>query len=282
MKAKPFLKWVGGKRQLLNEIDKKISQIEYNKYFEPFVGAGAVLFFLSPRYARINDTNLELINVYRTIKDSSDKLVTKLKYHKNRHSKEYFYSIREKDRKSSFNRWGNISRAARTIYLNKTCFNGLYRVNRKGEFNTPFGKYRNPNILDKENIQMVSEFLNKNDIEMTNDDFSVAVRGAQAGDLVYFDPPYDTVSETSSFTEYTAGGFTKHDQGRLKCLVDDLTRRGVYVLLSNSATDYILNLYREYEPHTKIVSANRTINSNPKKRGKVQEVLIDNFDQIRR
>lgn len=272
LEIKPFLKWVGGKRQLIPEIEKYIPE-NIETYYEPFIGAGAVLLHIQPKKAVISDMNSELINCYKVIKENLDELITELKKHKN--DKDYFYEVRAWDKEKEYSKRSNIEKAARLIFLNKTCFNGLYRVNKKGYFNTPFGKYTNPNIVDNDNLANLNKFFNKCKINIYNQDFEETVKNAKEGDFVYFDPPYDPLSETSSFTSYDSSGFGKKEQERLKKVVDELTKKKVKVLLSNSATDYIKNLYKEYTIIE--VQAKRSINSDATKRGTVSEVLIKNY-----
>jgi len=269
----PFLKWVGGKRQLMPAIKKLIPK-GYTNYYEPFIGGGAVLFNLQPKNAVINDFNKELINVYQTIKDNPEELISDLKTHKN--ESDYFYNLRALDRQESFENLSNIKKASRVIYLNKTCFNGLYRVNNSGEFNSPFGRYKNPNIVNETTIRAVSKYLNSNNIIILNEDFAEAVEGIEKGDFVYFDPPYHPVSESSNFTGYVQGGFDIYDQVRLRDLCNQLNQKGVKFLLSNSATQFIEDLYKDYK--ISYVKANRSINSNAKKRGEIDEVLIRNYE----
>ena len=270
----PVLKWAGGKRQLLRDIIKHIPE-KYSTYYEPFLGGGAVLFELQPKRAVVNDINEELINVYLMIRDHVEELIEDLKKHKN--EAEYFYKIRELDRdKEKYNKLSNIEKASRIIYLNKTCYNGLFRVNSQGQFNVPFGKYKNPNIVNETTLRAVNNYFNKAKITFKCGDFEDAVKGARKNSFVYFDPPYDPVSDTSSFTGYDIGGFDKEEQIRLKELCDKLNKRGVKFLLSNSATDFILDLYKDY--NITIVQANRAINSKGNKRGKVDEVLVKNYE----
>lgn len=270
----PVVKWVGGKRQLLKDITQYIPQA-YSTYYEPFLGGGAVLFDLQPAKAVVNDINEELINVYETIRDDVEGLIADLEKHKN--EAEYFYMIREKDRdREKYNQLSKVERASRIIYLNKTCYNGLFRVNRHGEFNTPFGRYKNPNIVNKDTLRAVSEYFNKANITFRCGDFEDAVKGVRKGSFVYFDPPYDPVSESANFTGYDKGGFNRDEQIRLKKLCDKLNERGVKFLLSNSATDFILDLYKDYD--IKIVQAKRAINSKGDKRGEVNEVLVKNYE----
>ncbi|TRM10350.1 DNA adenine methylase [Lentibacillus cibarius] len=269
----PFLKWAGGKRQLLPEIRKYVPN-KFNTYYEPFVGAGAVLFDLQPKKAVINDVNVELINTYKVIKDHVDELVNDLKKHEN--DKEYFYKVRDLDRKEEFKNLTQIEKSSRVIYLNKTCFNGLFRVNSQGQFNVPFGRYKNPQIVNEIVLKAVNHYLNQNNVTILNDDFEEVVSSAKRGDFIYFDPPYDPVSDTSSFTGYSLGGFDKSEQERLRDTFVELDNRGCYVLLSNSATDFIKDIYKDY--HIKVVSASRSINSNASKRGKIDEVLVMNYE----
>jgi len=276
--VKPFLKWAGGKRQLIPEImashlpKKRITN--KSTYFEPFIGGGALLFALQPQNAVLNDSNAELINCYKIIRDSVDELIEDLKRHENEEN--YYYAIREWDRAREYQTKTEIERASRIIFLNKTCYNGLFRVNSSGQFNVPFGRYKNPNILDIAVLKAVSQYLNEHQVKILNQDFEDCVRDAIAGDFIYFDPPYDPVSETASFTGYDVNGFDKEEQRRLKETFDDLTRRKCNVLLSNAYTDFIVDLYSEYK-QTRI-SATRAINSNASKRGKVDEILVKNYE----
>ena len=276
--VKPFLKWAGGKRQLLPEILEYLPKnIGKTTYFEPFLGGGALLFELQPKQAIVNDSNRELINCYQVIKDDVEELIEVLKDHKARNSKEYFDYLRGIDRLKQYNKFSDIQKAARIIYLNKTCYNGLFRVNSKGYFNVPFGRYKNPNILDEAVLRGVNNYFNQNTVTFLNRDFAEAVKDAKKGDFIYFDPPYDPVSNTASFTGYDINGFNQNEQKRLKEVVDELTEKGCNVMLSNSATDFILDLYKDYKETTKIVSATRSINSNALKRGKINEVLVLNY-----
>lgn len=270
--ARPFLKWAGGKRQLLPELQRHIP--EYEAYFEPFVGAGALLFHLQPKRAVISDTNTELINCYNVIRYDLSELLEDL--HGHERTEEYYYKIRGIDRdEDAFKRLSNVQRASRVIFLNKTCYNGLFRVNSKGHFNVPFGRYRNPKIVDRDALEAVNRYLNTHDVVISNEDFEKAVQDARKGDFVYFDPPYDPVSDTASFTGYSINGFGRDEQRRLKKVYDELTRKGVKCLLSNSATPFILALYQDYEIIE--VAASRSINSVSNRRGKVDEVIVKNW-----
>ncbi|CAD5980349.1 Modification methylase DpnIIA [Planktothrix tepida] len=276
--VKPFLKWAGGKRQLLPEICKYLPKnIGKTTYYEPFLGGGALLFELQPKTAIVNDSNKELINCYRVIKDKVEELIEILKVHQAKNSKEYYDYLRGIDRLKEYREYSDIQKAARIIYLNKTCYNGLFRVNSKGHFNVPFGRYKNPNILDEAVLRGVNDYFNQNTVTFLNVDFAEAVKDAKKGDFVYFDPPYDPVSNTASFTGYDINGFNQNEQRRLKQVVDELTEKGCHVMLSNSATDFILDLYKDYQETIKTVSATRSINSNALKRGKIDEVLVLNY-----
>lgn len=275
IKGKPFVKWAGGKRQIINELKKYIPH-DYNTYYEPFVGGGALLFELSPKKAVINDYNEELINVYKCIKDENTftKLLKELNSHETKHSEEYYFKIRNLDRdKNKFKKIVDYKRAARTIYLNKACFNGLYRVNSKNEFNVPFNKKEKVNTYDSENLYTIHSYFNFNNVEAYSLDFEEVLKSAKKGDFVYFDPPYD--SETSTFNSYTENGFGKDEQLRLSKVFKELDSKGVYCMLSNHNTTYINELYNGYNIH--VIEAKRNINANGKKRGKVEEVIVTNF-----
>ena len=270
----PVLKWVGGKRQLIDEIEKVLPK-KYGTYYEPFIGGGAVLFALQPDKAIINDINSELINLYNIIKNDVEELISDLSKYKN--ESEYFYEVREMDRrKEIYNNLTSVEKASRMVYLNKTCFNGLFRVNKAGEFNSPFGNYKNPNIINEVTLRAVSNYFNKANITFLNGDFEDALRNIRKGSFVYLDPPYDPVSSSANFTGYDKGGFGRQQQIRLKELCDRLDKKGVKFLLSNSSTDFINELYSKYEIIT--VKAKRNINSNGDLRGEVDEVLVRNYE----
>lgn len=274
----PVVKWVGGKRQLLREIEKYIPE-KISTYYEPFLGGGAVFFHLQKNKAIVNDVNEELINLYKMIRENVEELIEELKKHEN--NSDYFYKIRELDRdKKNYNKLSDIKRASRMHYLNKTCFNGLFRVNQQGEFNAPFGRYKNPDFVNQKTLRAVSNYFNKADIRFKCGDFEEAVKGIRKEAFVYFDPPYDPVSNSSSFTGYDKGGFNRLEQKRLKNLCDKLDDRKVNFLLSNSATDFILDLYSDKERKYKIelVKARRSINSKGDRRGEVAEVLVRNYE----
>lgn len=270
----PVVKWVGGKRQLLSEITPLLPP-KFSSYCEPFLGGGALLFFIQPSHAIVGDLNEDLMIVYEVIRDEVDLLIDLLKQHEN--TPEYFYSIRDQDRdKVSYKAMPKVERASRLIYLNKTCFNGLFRVNSSGEFNSPFGYYKNPNIVNEPVLRAVNRYFNGNDILFCSGDFCDTLQQVKRGGFVYLDPPYDPVSDTSNFTGYNKGGFDQEEQVRLKIACDDLSRRNIRFMLSNSATSFIQKLYSDY--HITFVKAKRAINSDSSKRGDVEEVLITNYE----
>ena len=269
----PILKWVGGKRQLLPSIVPRIPK-SYSTYVEPFLGGGALLFATQPKVALVNDVNEELINVYQVVKDDVEELVSLLKTYDS--SSETFYRIRGLDRDvEKYASLSDVERAARIIYLNKTCFNGLFRVNRKGQFNVPFGKYKKPNIVNESVLRGVSEYFNSVDITFTSKDYLSVLESIPSDSFVYLDPPYDPISETASFTDYAKGGFGRDEQVKLHDACVALDDMGIKFMLSNSATDFIKKLYADFKIN--IVSANRAVNSNGSKRGKVEKVIVWNY-----
>lgn len=275
--VKPVLKWVGGKRQLLDDIKPFIPK-HITTYIEPFIGGAAVLFELQPTKAIINDYNTDLINVYEVIKEDLENLLTLLEEHNLNNSEKHFYEVRSWDRDEyQYSQLSRVEKAARIIYLNKTCFNGLYRVNSKGEFNTPYGKYENPNIVNEVRLRAVSEYLNDNNIKIMNEDYTEALKYQRKGSFVYLDPPYMPISETSAFTSYTENGFDLEEQIRLKKVCDNLDKRGISFLQSNSDTPFIRDLYKDY--NIKTIRAKRSINSKGNGRGEINEVLIYNYDE---
>lgn len=269
--VKPFLKWAGGKRQLLGSICERFPS-EYSCYYEPFVGAGAVFLHLQARRAVVNDSNEQLMQTYSAVKDSVDELIDLLRQHERNNSSVYYYRIREQDRDSErFAAMSPVQKAARLIYLNKTCYNGLYRVNAQGLFNVPYGSYKAPVVCEDIVLRAISQYLNEADIRFLTGDFADAVRGAGRGSLVYFDPPYHSPNGTN-FTGYQADGFGESEQRRLKDEFARLTELGAFCVLSNSATDFVRELYKEY-PQV-IVQAARPINADAAARGKVDEILV--------
>jgi DNA adenine methylase len=275
---KPYLKWAGGKRQLLQVIKTFLPvHTEEYVYYEPFVGAGAVFFDLMPKKAVINDFNSQLILTYKTIKNNVDELISLLYMHQRNNSKEYYYNIRAQDRDlGHFKVLSDVEKSARLIFMNKTCFNGLYRVNSQGLFNVPYGTYKNPKICEESVLRSISLYLNNNNIEMLNDDFSIATKNANSTSFVYFDPPYHS-ADNSNFTGYQAGGFGENEQIRLRDNYLELTERGAKCLLSNSDTDFIREIYGDKRCYIFTIQAKRLINSNSSKRGEVNEVLIKNW-----
>jgi DNA adenine methylase len=280
-KAKPFLKWVGGKTQLLSQFNRFYPS-KYNNYFEPFLGGGAVFFNLTPKKAFINDVNKALVGTYRNIKRNSKDIIKLLiilqkeYYKKDEIEKEnFYYSIREKYNNLPYE---SIEKSAYLIFLNKTCYNGMYRENSEGKFNVPFGRYKKPPILNKENLLTVAHAL-KNTI-LTSLDFEKVVNKAKKGDFIYFDPPYHPLSKTSSFTQYSNTDFLEKEQLRLKKVFSNLNKKGCFVMLSNSYTDFICELYKGHEQF--IVMANRSVNCKAKGRGAIKELIILNYKPCKR
>lgn len=268
--CRPFLKWVGGKTQLLPALLTRIPDFK-GRYFEPFIGGGALFFNYQPRRGYISDINPELINAYQVVKSDVEALIRSLKKHV--YDKEYYYRLREQDGYAAYKRWSPVRRASRLIYLNRTCFNGLYRVNSSGRFNTPFGRYTNPRILNAENLRACSKALARTSIRLAP--FSEIESRVGSNDFVYFDPPYVPLSTTASFTGYAAEGFDLDMQVELFELCKRLDRKGVRFMLSNSSAPFVINLYREF--NIARIPASRAINSNAARRGKVDEVVVTNY-----
>jgi DNA adenine methylase len=275
-RPKPFVKWVGGKRQLIKQFrDKGLFPPEgynstINTYFEPFVGGGAVFFDLLPENAVLSDLNYELITTYNVVKQDVDSLIKSLKQHQ--YDKNYFLKVRAVNPEELT----DVEVASRFIFLNRTGFNGMYRVNSKGKFNVPFGRYTNPIICDEENLRNVSRSLAH--VVIKRQDYKDVLKSAKKGDFIYFDPPYYPVSKTASFTSYTSNTFLEQEQTELRDTYLELHQRGCFVMLSNSDTPLIRDLYSSItgvQIHT--VYAGRAINSNAAKRGKISEVLITNY-----
>jgi DNA adenine methylase len=277
---KPCLKWAGGKRQLLAEIMKYLPEnINDYTYYEPFVGAGAVFFELQPKKAVINDSNEQLMLTYNVIKQNVEDLILLLQNYQKKISKEYFYKIRNLDRDQlKFNKLTDTEKAARLIFLNKTCFNGLYRVNSQGLFNVPYGRYKNPSICEDIVLRQISAYLNSNEISIFNNDFEQAVLTADKKSFIYFDPPYHS-QDKNNFTGYQANGFNEKEQERLYNVIKKMTGRGIKCLLSNSDTEYIRELYNHDIFDIISVQAKRIINSDSAGRGAVNEVLIINWKE---
>ena len=298
-KAKPFLKWAGGKTQLIEQIKNNLPEIVFKEkftYIEPFVGSGAVLFWLLSEFpnmkkAVINDINKELIDTYEVIAQNPHDLISILEILQNEYhelegnqedKKQYYY-----EKRNLFNsrEQGKIGQSALFIFLNRTCFNGLYRVNRKNEFNVPIGSYKKPTICDRENIMAVSDALQK--VEIICGDFEQTVQHAGENTLFYFDPPYKPLNQTSSFNSYTKNEFDDKEQIRLRDFCDELAKKGYQWILSNSDVKgkdennhFFDELYADF--HIERVLAKRNINANPEKRGVLSELLITNYSQFRK
>ena len=273
--TKPFLKWVGGKRALVDEIIGRMPE-RFGAYFEPFVGGGALFFELKKRgmlegkKAYLFDANKELINAYNVVKNTPTELLANLRVFEQNHCHDAYYEVRAMDREDSFTSLAPALRAARFIYLNKTCFNGLYRVNAKGFYNVPMGRYKNPAICDESLIYGASRALQ--DAEVLHVDFAKVLDFAKKGDFVYFDPPYYPLTPTSSFTSYNQDVFLEDEQKRLFDTFEKLAKKGLHAMLSNSDTEFIKELYKDYQ--IDFVEMNRFINSKSGGRGKIKEILI--------
>jgi len=274
---KPFVKWAGGKRQLIPILNQHLPET-FGTFFEPFLGGGAMLFHILTKNSKqnciVSDLNSDLILAYVTIRDRVEELISSLKTHsKNyfKNSKSYYYSVRDSVPKNQ------IEKTSRLIFLNKTCFNGLYRVNSKGKFNVPLGRYTNPNIVNEENLRSVSRVLKSKKILMTCRDFSATLDDAGRDDFVYFDPPYQPVSSTANFTSYTNRNFTFDDLERLSRLCKKLDSKGCKFMLSNSNSDEVREIFSNNSWKIKKIEANRAINSDSKKRTGHSELLIKNY-----
>lgn len=264
------MKWVGGKTQLLPELIKRVPP-EINNYYEPFLGGGALFFKLLPKKACLLDINADLINLYQVIRDDLEELIADLRHHV--YEKEYYYKMRGIDRTPQYLSLTDIQRASRFIYLNKTCYNGLYRVNSKGEFNVPFGRYTDPTILDENNLRACHHALQKTSIQTAN--FYAILETIRLNDFVYFDPPYVPLNTTSNFTGYTKSGFDKQMQYSLFELCCSLDQKDIRFMMSNSSAPLVLDLYSQF--NVEFVYANRALNSDAAKRGKITEVIITNY-----
>lgn len=273
----PFVKWAGGKGQLLDRIEALMPS-KFGRYYEPFIGGGALLFHVAPKDFVINDFNSELVQAYRCFTNDEDfeRLLELLDFHQAHHSEEYYYQIRNMDREPGFQNLSMPERAARMIYLNKACFNGLFRVNAKGYFNVPSGRKKSVNCYEKTGLLEIRQFFRDSEFRILNGDFALAVEDAKAGDFVYFDPPYDVWENKNSFTAYAKNPFGKEEQKRLAQVFTDLSNRGVFVMLSNHNTEFIRELYKDFHIH--VINAKRMINSNPNGRGDVEEVIVTNYE----
>lgn len=271
----PLLKWVGGKRQLVPALRGFMPPISRIRgYVEPFVGGGGVLFSMQPHRACINDLNEELINVYRVVKESPHELIECLGAHQN--TREHYYDVRDMDRMPLFHSMSPVERAARIIYLNKTCFNGLFRVNSQGFFNVPYGYYKNPQFQEVSKILSVSSYLNSAEVTILSGDYVETRPYVDKEYFVYLDPPYAPISDTSNFTGYNSGGFSLSDQVRLRDFCLQLSEQGAYVMLSNSCSPIIYELYKD-SFFIREVKANRAVSAAISSRGLVTEVVITNY-----
>lgn len=275
----PFVKWVGGKRGLLSQIIPLLPK-KFNNYFEPFVGGGALFFelknlgLLDNKEIFLFDINSELINAYNVVKNYPNQLINELETFKQKHTKEFYYEIRAWDRQNNFLQRSEIQRASRFIYLNKTCFNGLYRVNKKNQNNVPIGSYKNPNICDYGVILSASNALQN--VNILNVSYKEVLKYASKDDLVYFDPPYYPLTQTSSFTSYSEFEFLEKEQIELFEIFKNLSKIGCNVIQSNSDTEFIKKLYKDFEINE--IFANRFINSKGSDRGKISEVIVRSFN----
>ncbi|RCJ30929.1 DNA methyltransferase [Nostoc minutum NIES-26] len=267
---RPFLKWAGGKSRLIQQYNPYFPK-DYKTYYEPFLGGGAVFFHLQPSQAILTDINSELITTYHCVRDNVEELICLLKEHKIKHDRDYYYDVRANSRIN------DIERAARLIYLNKTCYNGLYRVNSQGKFNVPLGKYKNPNICPEDLLRVASTALSKSKIQQA--DFTDVLNQATSSeDFVFCDPPYHPISSTSYFTGYNGNSFGDKEQELLRDTCAELASRGVKVMVCNSDCDFIKNLYKQINFNIYTIAASRSINSNTKKRGMIYELLITSYE----
>lgn len=261
---RPFLKWAGGKGQLIQQYLPYFPKT-FSTYYEPFLGGGAIFFHLRPPQSTLTDINPELVNVYCCVRDRAEAVIALLKEYQQQHGHDFYYQIRSNPGETA------IEKAARFIYLNKTCFNGLYRENSKGQFNVPMGRYKAPKVCHPELLHAVSQTLKHTTIAVQPFD-AVLDQARSDRDFVYFDPPYHPISSTSQFTAYNRYSFHPADQIRLRDTFAQLAQRGVNVMLSNSDCPFVRELYQDFKIHP-IVAA-RSINSNPQRRGKITEVLV--------
>lgn len=268
--AAPFLKWAGGKQRLLKKYAPYFpKKSDIKRYFEPFIGSAAVFFHLQPCNATLSDRNEKLIELYRTIQHQVEDVIQALKPHRN--EADYYYRIRAQNPADLT----SVERAARLIYLNRTCYNGLYRENKKGEFNVPFGRYKNPTICNEKRLRAAAQALQN--VTLLNADFDTAVQTAEPGDFIYFDPPYIPLNSTSKFTSYSKHGFTADDHRRLADTIAHLTRKSCRVMLSNSSASLTYELYEGKGYRLIPIQARRNINSKTHKRGPIKELLILNY-----
>lgn len=272
-KLKPFLQWVGGKREMIERYPTLIPA-KFNSYHEPFLGGGAMMFHVKAEKAFLNDYNSELIITYNAIAKDVKSVIKILKELKKHHSKEFYLSVRELDRDSDkFQKFNEAEIAARLIYLNQTGFNGVYRVNRKGQYNVPIGSSLNKLICDEPTLMEASKFIKG--YTFSSGDFADAIKNIKKGDFLYLDPPYVPVSEYSDFTRYTKDQFGLEDQNRVYELFKAASDKGAYVLLSNSDTKFVRDLYKDFNIYT--IKSSRNLNSDASKRGNVDEVAVTNY-----
>ena len=278
IQAKPFVKWVGGKRQLIKQLELLFPK-EFNNYFEPFIGGWAVFFNVQKKQSFLSDINEELINTYQIIKDEPKKLIKFLESCE--YSKDFYREIRAWDREADgLKKHSKVARAGRFIYLNRTCFNGLHRVNSRGEFNVPMGSYKNPDFVQKENIINSSKLLNTTEAVIEVQSFEKVLDNAKSMDFIYFDPPYDTLTETANFTSYNKTEFGRDMQRKLAEVFRELDARGCKVMLSNHNTPFIRELYKGLKIKKlsfKVAHARRNINNKGGWRGEVEEIVVVNY-----
>ncbi|OCQ95681.1 DNA methyltransferase [Nostoc sp. MBR 210] len=266
---RPFLKWAGGKSRLIQQYINYFPKF-YQTYYEPFLGGGAIFFHLQPTTAILTDINAELITTYRCVRDQVEDLISLLQEHKAKHNRDYYYSVR------SHTSNNNLEKAARLIYLNKTCYNGLYRVNSQGKFNVPLGSYKNPSICQEDLLRAASQALKSSEIKQA-DFINVLNYAKNSDDFVFCDPPYHPISNTSYFTGYNGNSFGEQDQIRLRNVCAELANRGVKVMVCNSDCEFIRKIYTEISFNIYDIAASRSINSNTKKRGFISELLITSY-----
>lgn len=275
LQAKPIIKWAGGKARLLPTLLPMMPE-DTSDYVEPFAGGLAVLFAIAPQTAHINDNNPELVNLYEVVRDAPAALVEALGRHAKDNSESHFYDVRALDRDAeTFEALSRVERAARFVYLNKTAYNGLWRVNSKGQMNAPYGRYKRPAIVNADGIRAAHEFFADRDVVFTTGDFADTLPHIKCGTFVYLDPPYDPISKTAAYTGYTPGGFGREDQERLRDYCDELNERGASFMLSNADTEFINCLYHGY--HIVKVKAPRAISCKSDGRKAVSEVVVTNY-----
>lgn len=268
--GRPFLKWAGGKGRLLPDLLVRVPK-DFGRYFEPFLGGGAFFFGLNPATAALSDVNRELVNAYEVVRDNVESLISHLSEHKA--NRRYFYKVRKLDRRPDFWTFSQVERASRFIYLNKTCFNGLCRVNSEGFFNVPYGMYKNPKILDEENLRACSEVLQG--VKIRHASYVDTLTETKRGDFVYLDPPYVPLSATSSFTSYSQDGFAFEDQMALASMCREIHERGVQFMLTNSDTQVVLDLYQGFEIER--INSPRSVSADGGKRKPVKDILVRNY-----